>query len=67
MTLDVVCKMEIDEGVTELCIVFEGRNYCFCSEGCRAEFERHSADYLIVAESDAFRQADSENIREPNV
>jgi len=67
MTVDVVCKMEIEEAMAELCSVFQGRTYCFCFEGCRAEFERNREDYLIITESEAFRDADSEGIKDDDV
>jgi YHS domain-containing protein len=48
MILDVVCRMEIDENLSKLCLVVGERTYCFCSEAWRAEFDRNRVDYLIV-------------------
>jgi P-type Cu+ transporter len=46
---DAVCKMELDERHIRESLVYEGRNYYFCSIGCRAEFERHPQDYAPAA------------------
>lgn len=45
--IDVVCGMEVDMSVTEFCFEHDGRTYCFCSEGCIAEFHRHREEYLV--------------------
>ena len=45
MPKDPVCKMELDKGHVKESLVYDGRRYCFCSVGCRAEFERHPEDY----------------------
>lgn len=42
---DPVCKMELDETRKRESLVYEGRNYYFCSVGCWAEFQRHAEDY----------------------
>lgn len=41
---DIVCGMELS--ATEIMFVLDGRQYYFCSEGCRAEFLRHADDYV---------------------
>lgn len=46
MMIDMVCKMKIDEKGTRYSLTFESETYFFCSEGCLAEFKRHSDDYL---------------------
>ena len=46
---DAVCKMELDESQVKDSLNYKGRNYYFCSIGCRAEFERHPEDYTRVA------------------
>ena len=51
MAIDLVCGMEVSESVAEASLRFEGVTYTFCSEGCRAEFERHPQDYLKPAVS----------------
>lgn len=45
---DAVCKMELDKSQVKDSLIYEGRSYCFCSVGCRAEFERHPEDYTEV-------------------
>ena len=67
MTIDVVCRMEIDETLTELCFVVGERTYCFCSEGCRAEFDRNRGDYLIVTEPKVFPGSGEEDAEVANV
>ena len=67
MTIDVVCRMEIDETLTELCFVVGETTYCFCSEGCRAEFDRNRGDYLIVTEPEVFPGSGEENTEVSNV
>lgn len=51
MVKDIVCNMEIDETNAEYSLLFEGKTYYFCSEGCRAEFERHPDDYSNCGET----------------
>ena len=46
MVIDLVCKMEVDENDAKPRLILEEKTYYFCSEGCRAEFERHARDYL---------------------
>ena len=41
--------MELDESQVNASLNYKGRNYYFCSIGCRAEFERHPEDYARVA------------------
>lgn len=51
MVKDTVCEMEIDETAARFSLNFEGQTYFFCSEGCRAEFQRHPQDYVKSADS----------------
>jgi YHS domain-containing protein len=67
MVIDVVCRMEIDETVTELCFVVEEKTYCFCSEGCRAEFDRNRADYLTATGPEVSRGSIQEDTEVVNV
>ena len=46
MATDPVCRMELDERHIKESLVYKGRKYCFCSVGCRAEFQRHPEDYV---------------------
>jgi Cu+-exporting ATPase len=45
MVTDPVCKMQVDESKNKLALTYKERTYYFCSEGCRAEFQRHPEDY----------------------
>jgi YHS domain-containing protein len=45
MGTDPVCGMQVDESKDTLALPYEERTYYFCSEGCRAEFQRHPEDY----------------------
>lgn len=49
---DVVCGMELREGAAREFLLYEGREFYFCSVGCRSEFERHPEDYAQVAQSE---------------
>ena len=45
MVTDPVCGMRIEEGAARASLSREGRDYYFCSAGCRVEFERHPEEY----------------------
>ncbi len=47
MRIDVVCRMEVEESDAALCVEYEEQMYCFCSEGCMAEFFRNPDDYVV--------------------
>ncbi len=49
MFTDPVCGMQADEKDVKYSLVYGGRVYSFCSEGCRAEFQRHPEDYVEQA------------------
>ena len=51
MVTDPVCDMQLDEQQADYVLVYENETYYFCSEGCRAEFERHSEDYVKDAQA----------------
>ena len=44
--------MTLGEGAATEFMLYEGREYYFCSVGCRAEFERHPEEYAQGAQSD---------------
>ena len=50
-TTDPVCGMTIDASDAER-VLFEGRNYYFCSSRCRSEFTSNPAKYLHPAPSE---------------
>ncbi len=43
---DPVCGMDVDPATAKHQIEFEGRNYFFCSAGCRGKFEAEPRKYL---------------------
>lgn len=44
--VDPVCEMRLGPEQIKERLTVEGQSYCFCSVGCRAEFQRHPEDYL---------------------
>ena len=51
-TTDPVCGMKLGEGAAKEFLLSDGREYYFCSVGCRAEFERHPEDYTETVQVD---------------
>ncbi|HKR61509.1 MAG TPA: YHS domain-containing protein [Pyrinomonadaceae bacterium] len=51
-TTDQVCGMKLGEGAAKEFLLSDGREYYFCSVGCRAEFERHPEDYTETVQVD---------------
>jgi P-type Cu+ transporter len=49
MTTDPVCGMKIDEKSAQAQTQYAGRNYSFCSEECKKEFEEHPEQYAHTA------------------
>jgi YHS domain-containing protein len=49
MTTDPVCGMKVDEKESEFRTQFDGRNYWFCSEDCKLEFEADPGEYAGTA------------------
>ena len=52
MTTDPVCGMRVDERIPEVRAVYqraeyEGKTYYFCSERCRAAFEKQPERYAV--------------------
>jgi Cu+-exporting ATPase len=45
MTKDPVCGMNVDEGKVTAKVVYNGKTYYFCSENCKAAFEKAPAKY----------------------
>lgn len=50
MAVDPVCHMPLDDRRVKESLIYRGREYRFCSVGCRAEFERHPEDYTRGAQ-----------------
>ena len=53
MVTDPVCGMRIEAAEAKASLRYEGRDYHFCSVGCRVEFERHPEDYADKNHGDA--------------
>ena len=58
MITDPVCNMQINEQEVTHMLTFEGEVYYFCSEACRAEFERHTEDYVRNVQPERGRETD---------
>ncbi len=44
MAKDIVCGMEVMDG--SICIYYEDKLYCFCTEACRGAFLRDPSKYI---------------------
>ncbi len=64
MAVDPVCKMEVVESFGKPTLTRDRQTYYFCSEGCRAEFNRRPDEYArghktgSTAESDPGRKGE---------
>ena len=58
MITDPVCNMQLNEQEVMDTRTFEGEAYYFCSEACRAEFERHMEDYVRKVQPERERETD---------
>ena len=58
MITDLVCNMQFNEQEVMHTRTFEGEVYYFCSEACRAEFERHTEDYVKKTQTEQERETD---------
>jgi YHS domain-containing protein len=45
MAIDPICKMQVDEKTAKYKSVYKGKNYYFCSPGCKKEFESNPEKY----------------------
>ncbi len=48
--MDRVCGMEIDRKNSHVMSVYQGKLYYFCSEGCKAKFDRDPEYYMKEVE-----------------
>ncbi len=46
MSIDPVCKMEVEESTAAATAEHEGKTYHFCAVGCKVAFEKEPAKYL---------------------
>jgi Cu+-exporting ATPase len=47
--IDPVCGMEVEESTAEYKTTYEGKEYYFCSPGCKRSFIKEPAKYLAAA------------------
>jgi Cu+-exporting ATPase len=57
MVRDPVCGMMVDENNPPTKTTYKGKEYYFCMEGCKQEFEKHPEKYL---ENQSKSQVDKE-------
>ena len=46
MKIDPVCGMKVDPKTAAASMEYEGETYYFCSQGCKAGFEKDPEKYL---------------------
>ena len=46
MTKDPVCGKQLDEKTAPARINYQGRDYQFCSQDCKSQFETHPQRYV---------------------
>ena len=46
MSVDPVCKMEVDEKSAAATYQYQGKTYYFCSPDCKSAFEKEPQKYL---------------------
>ena len=46
MAKDLVCGMEVDEKTAKHKSEYKGQTYCFCSAGCKRDFDKAPEKYL---------------------
>lgn len=49
MTIDPVCKMDVDEAKAAATSSYQGKTYYFCAVGCKKTFEQNPEKYLAAA------------------
>lgn len=49
MAIDPVCNMEVDEKDAEFTSEFNGKEYFFCSEDCKRQFDRNPQQFVKAA------------------
>ena len=46
MEKDPVCGMDVDPKTTSLTSSYQGKNYYFCSPGCKTAFDKEPQKYI---------------------
>lgn len=49
MSIDPVCKMQVDEKSASATSQYMGKTYYFCAPGCKAAFDKDPEKYLHAA------------------
>ena len=49
MATDPICARQVDERTAKNTSVFDGRDYYFCSAGCKKKFDADPASYVHKA------------------
>lgn len=49
MAMDQVCNMEVEEDDAEFTSEFNGKEYFFCSEDCKKQFDRNPQQFVKAA------------------
>jgi YHS domain-containing protein len=50
MVIDPVCKMEVDEDRAKYGSKYKGKNYSFCSPGCKKKFDENPEKYIKMTQ-----------------
>ncbi len=59
MVKDVVCGMQVDEGMAGGKSEHRGKTYYFCSNGCKERFDRDQEKYAAKTEEQKDSQQES--------
>ena len=46
MSIDPICKMEVDEKSAAATSEYKGKTYYFCAPGCKTAFDKEPEKYL---------------------
>jgi YHS domain-containing protein len=46
MSIDPVCKMQVEEGKAAAVSEYKGKKYYFCAVGCKKAFDRDPEKYI---------------------
>ena len=46
VSIDPVCKMQVDESKCKITSEFSGKKYFFCAPGCKVAFDTNPGKYL---------------------
>jgi YHS domain-containing protein len=46
MSIDPICKMQVDESKCKIISEYKGKKYYFCAPGCKRSFDQNPEKYL---------------------